>query len=141
MKFKTLVEKENLVKISELHNSYFEQIWKPEDIEKMCKIENYSFFLAEDENFLAAFIIWYDTGDSVDLFEIAVAEDYRHKGTGSRLFEEAVRNIKKDIILEVREDNDKAILFYKKLNFFEISRRKNYYKNNKDAIIMVRKYV
>ena len=41
------------------------------------------------------------------------------------------------IMLEVREDNLKAINFYQKNNFTIIAKRQNYYKN-KDALIMER---
>ena len=41
-------------------------------------------------------------------------------------------------MLEVREDNLKAINFYQKNNFTIIAKRQNYYKNI-DALIMERK--
>ena len=40
-------------------------------------------------------------------------------------------------MLEVRDDNLKAINFYQKNHFTIIAKRKNYYKN-KDALIMER---
>ena len=41
-------------------------------------------------------------------------------------------------LLEVNENNIKALKLYKKIGFEEISKRKNYYGKNEDAIIMMK---
>ena len=41
-------------------------------------------------------------------------------------------------LLEVNENNIKALKLYKKIGFEQISVRKNYYGNNEDAIIMMK---
>ena len=129
---------DNIIKI---HNLYFDNKWQPNDIENMNRTENYGFIVIKKDNEIAAYLISYDTLDSIDLFEIAVDSSCQGQGMGTMLLKALFeRNCNRDIFLEVSEDNEKALLLYKKNNFKEISIRKNYYKDNKSAIIMVRKY-
>lgn len=75
--------------------------------------------------------------DSIDVYEIlaiATVEEYRNKGIAQELLDKIKT---KDIFLEVRKSNEKAINFYNKNNFKQISIRKGYYSDpTEDAIIM-----
>ena len=69
--------------------------------------------------------------------------DFRNKGIAKNfLFQAkqyAKKNLFKKILLEVNENNKKAISLYRKQNFFLFGRRKNYYfikKKFDDAILM-----
>lgn len=127
--------------IIKIHNLYFHDKWSHQNIKTMDDIDNYSFIILKKNKKIAAYIILYDTIDSIDLFEIAVDEKYVRQGLGTKLLEASFqKNLKKDIFLEVNEDNKNAIFLYEKNKFIIISIRKNYYKNNKNAIIMVRKH-
>ena len=129
---------DNIIKI---HNLYFDNKWQTKDIENMNIAENYSFITVKDGDKTVAYLISYDTTDSIDLFEIAVEGSYQGQGLGTVLLKALFeKNRDRDIFLEVHENNEKALLLYRKNNFKEISIRKNYYKDNKSAIIMVRKY-
>ena len=129
---------DNIIKI---HNLYFDNKWQTKDIENMNIAENYSFITVKDGDKTVAYLISYDTTDSIDLFEIAVEGSYQGQGLGTLLLKALFeKNHDRDIFLEVHENNEKALLLYRKNNFKEISIRKNYYKDNKSAIIMVRKY-
>lgn len=127
--------------IIEIHNLYFDNKWQPNDIRNMNETGNYSFILIKAADKTAAYLISYDTIDSIDLFEIAVDSSFLRKGMGTMLLKALFeKNSNRDIFLEVSEDNEKARSLYKKNNFYEISIRKNYYKNSKNAIIMVRRH-
>ena len=127
--------------IMEIHNLSFDNKWNIQSIETMCEIENYSFIIIKTNNEILGYIILYDTLDSFDLFEIAVKMEYRNHGLGTKLLKALfVRYTDKDIFLEVNEINVKALSLYEKNGFVRISLRKNYYKDNKNAIIMVKKY-
>ena len=127
--------------IIKIHNLYFDNKWQTKDIENMNSTENYGFIIIKDGSKTAAYLISYDTSDSIELFEIAVDSSYQRQGMGTILLKTlSEENRDRNIFLEVSEDNEKALLLYKKNNFKQISIRKNYYKGNKSAIIMVRKY-
>ena len=81
--------------------------------------------------------------DEAELLLIGVAPEYQYQGLGSRLWvfvqEYLIQQQIKKIFLEVRVSNTKAISFYKKIGFVEISRRKDYYVGNgvcEDAVVM-----
>ena len=123
-----------------IHNLSFDNKWNIQSMETMCEIENYSFIIIKTNNEILGYIILYDTLDSFDLFEIAVKNDHRNQGLGTKLLKALFVKTDKDIFLEVNEINVKALGLYEKNGFVRISLRKNYYKDNKNAIIMVKKY-
>ena len=123
-----------------IHNLSFDNKWNIQSIETMCEIENYSFIIIKTNNEILGYIILYDTLDSFDLFEIAVKNDHRNQGLGTKLLKALFVKTDKDIFLEVNEINVKALGLYEKNGFVRISLWKNYYKDNKNAIIMVKKY-
>ena len=71
---------------------------------------------------------------------IAIKREYQSKGYGTKLFQDLIERAHKfevnALTLEVEVDNDRAIKLYKKFGFQEEGRRKNFYLNKKDAIIM-----
>ena len=85
--------------------------------------------------------------EELSLLNFTVAPSFQGKGIGNYMIklltEECAQNGVREIWLEVRESNIKAINLYNKFGFIEVEQRKNYYRNNKDfedAIIMV-KYI
>lgn len=125
---------------------YIEQIFNLEkDIFKNSAFskESTENLVKADNSFIYAYLIdekvcgYLMVLDSIDVYEIlaiATIEEYRNKGIAQELLDKIKT---KDIFLEVRESNKKAINFYKKNNFKQISIRKGYYSDpTEDAIIM-----
>ena len=125
---------------------YIEQIFNLEkDIFKNSAFskESTENLVKADNSFIYAYLIdekvcgYLMVLDSIDVYEIlaiATIEKYRNKGIAQELLDKIKT---KDIFLEVRESNKKAINFYKKNNFKQISIRKGYYSDpTEDAIIM-----
>jgi len=73
---------------------------------------------------------------------LSVSELYRKQNIGSALLARFLREILieniKNIELEVRIDNMKAIQFYKKYGFKVIKKRKGFYQNGEDAYTMIK---
>ena len=71
---------------------------------------------------------------------IAVIDEYRGKGFGSALVDEAIRGVKtircSELYLEVRCSNNDAVRLYEKLGFSIIHRLKAYYRDGEDAYLM-----
>lgn len=125
---------------------YIEQIFNLEkDIFKNSAFnkESTENLVKADNSFIYAYLIdervcgYLMVLDSIDVYEIlaiATVEEYRNKGFAQELLDKIKT---KDIFLEVRESNEKAINFYKKNDFKQISIRKGYYSDpTEDAIIM-----
>ena len=71
---------------------------------------------------------------------IAVIDEYRGKGFGSALVDEAIRGVKtiqcSELYLEVRCSNNDAVRLYETLGFSIIHRLKAYYRDGEDAYLM-----
>lgn len=99
-------------------------------------------FVFEENNIIKGFIEIERHFEITDIINIAVLEEYQKSGIASSLINYVISNIEqKKIMLEVSENNTKALNFYKKNNFVEINRRKKYYDNLYDAIIMEREVI
>lgn len=134
-----------------------------DDIDQVCEIENenfsvpwsangfFTYLIREDALFLAACdgeeVVGYCglicVPDEGDITNVAVAKRRWGEGIGTELvsamIEKGVGRGVKNIFLEVRRSNERAIALYEKLGFRTIGERKNYYELPKeDALLMKR---
>ena len=137
-------------------------------VNQVCLPENYSsyFFMEIFERFPATFVVAEEDGDLVGyimcrvetglsslgllgiskkghVVSVAVLPPHQHKGVGTALLNEAMKNMclykAKECFLEVRVSNTSAITMYKKLGF-QIARAANgYYADGEDAYVMTKK--
>lgn len=77
-----------------------------------------------------------------ELHEIAVEEEFQNLEIGTLLLEKLLEHCGKlnirEIWLEVRESNKKAIDFYSKNNFDVVYKRKNYYRNPPESALLMK---
>lgn len=78
------------------------------------------------------------------VISIAVLAEYRRKGVGSALMNEAINVLKSKydvdaIYLEVRVSNAPAISLYEKFGFEKVRIIKGYYRDGEDAYVMVKR--
>jgi [ribosomal protein S18]-alanine N-acetyltransferase len=78
------------------------------------------------------------TGDVADLQRIAVVPALRRRGVGAALLGAVGLLDGVRVLLEVRADNDAALAFYRRHGFAEIARRRRYYADGGDAVVMQR---
>ena len=130
------MNKKNLELMLKIHNENFLDIKNIKDFDAFYKNSRYNIYEEYFENIFAGYLITYDNIDSLDIFEIAVDKNFRKKGIASKLLNRI--NDERKILLEVSEKNEVAINLYKKNGFKMISRRKNYYLDGSDAIVMIR---
>ncbi len=107
------------------------------------------YVLKEDKDILG-FGGFIDTAQDMEITNIVIRKDCRGKGYGDFLLKFLINEIKdiynqkedvfqRIISLEVNETNEVAINLYRKNGFEEDGRRKKYYENRYDAVIMSRK--
>ena len=81
--------------------------------------------------------------DESDMMNVAVHPDYRKQGIATALIVGLVEELRKRgsrcLTLEVRASNENAISVYRKLEFGEVGRRKNYYRNPREDALILRK--
>lgn len=105
-----------------------------ESTENLVKADNSFIYAYLIDEKICGYLMVLDSIDVYEILAIATVEEYRNKGIAQELLEKIKT---KDIFLEVRKSNEKAINFYKKNNFKQISIRKGYYSDpTEDAIIM-----
>ena len=97
------------------------------------------FLVAEAQDRFCGYLSGGVTADECEIYNIAVAEEYRRQGVGKTLIDALIselsrRNVK-SVYLLVRDGNMPAIKLYQSLGFVQVGLRKNYYKG-KDALIM-----
>ena len=105
----------------------------------LCK-----FFVCEDGGKIIAYVgCWQLPGIECSIGNVAVSPDYRRQGIANHLLELLIqdctlKNIG-EITLEVRLSNLPALALYESFGFKEEGRRKAYYEDGEDAIIMWRR--
>ena len=80
--------------------------------------------------------------DEGHITNVAVGKDYRRQGIGGALIDDFIALAKEKnlclMTLEVREHNESAIALYARKGFVPVGRRKKYYENTEDAILMTK---
>ena len=121
-----------------------------DEINKLLEVFNYKIdkesfnndflkVLVYEDNFIKGILVYQYLYDRIEIDYIIVNEKYRNLGIATKLLafiENEYKNIN-NITLEVRESNKEAIKFYLKNGFKEVTKRKNYYKNE-DGILMIK---
>ena len=133
------INSNNLEIIKDLEEK-FPNIFLKFDIKNDFKNNPYTKYLVYlIENKVVGFINYHDIYDRVEIINFNVLGFFQNKHIGSKLLEKLVslslENKMKNITLEVRTDNEKAIYLYKKFGFKSVSIRKKYY-NDVDGILM-----
>lgn len=115
-------------------NIFKNSAFSKESTENLVKADNSFIYAYLVDEKVCGYLMVLDSIDVYEILAIATIEEYRNKGIAQELLDKIKT---KDIFLEVRESNEKAINFYKKNNFKQISIRKGYYSDpTEDAIIM-----
>lgn len=129
--------------IEKLNN---EDIEKVEELFNLSKIkdsiENNTFtnhYVYKDNEEIIGYINYDIIYERSELIQINVLKEKENNHIGSKLMEYMINDLKnnnaKEITLEVRIDNSKAIGLYKKYGFIEIGKREKYYQGI-DGILM-----
>ncbi len=88
---------------------------------------------------LIAFIIYRLVADEGEIIHLICDQKLQGRGYAYQLFSQLIKQNQQHIKrwhLEVRANNAKAIQLYQRLGFVEVGRRKAYYQQKEDAILM-----
>ncbi|MBO5138469.1 MAG: GNAT family N-acetyltransferase [Bacilli bacterium] len=119
---------------------YHSDILKEQDIISEINVNPYARYLFYVENNqIIAYIYYSDIYERAEINMFEVDSKYRNNKIGNKLMEYLINNIKKDITLEVKEDNYIAIYLYEKYGFKKVAKRPGYY-GKEDGILMQREY-
>lgn len=118
----------------------FDDFWNYNVFKQELENPNSEYFVALlDEEIVGFAGIWISV-DDIHITNIVTKKDLRNHGIGNKLLEHLIMVSKEknlsSLTLEVNEKNEPAIKLYEKYHFQKIGQRKNYYKQNENAIIM-----
>ncbi len=141
-----VIEKMNqshLEKIKDIMPKQFDEFWTANVLEKELQNSLSSYIVALYNDEVVGYAGIWKPIDEAHITNIVVKKDKRGKHIGTQLLKELINMAQKQnlqcITLEVNVKNENAIKLYKKYNFEEVGRRKKYYNNIDDAIIMTLK--
>lgn len=138
------VSREDLAAVVRLEEMCFSIPWSNTAIEEAFVNELYRFVAVEEKGVIVGYANFRIVADEGEIERVAVHPDSRRRGYGRKLMEAMVEYSRKkgvrDMTLDVRVNNEKAINLYESCGFVEEGRRKDYYREpTEDAIIMWRR--
>lgn len=107
-------------------------------VEELNNVNSKTMLLGDEKN-VFSFLTFRDQLDLVEIMALATHSNWQKQGFQTQLILELQKmvcaNVRR-IVLEVHIQNLSAIALYKKLGFKEVSRRKNYYRDGAEAIVL-----
>ena len=135
--------KEDIPQVVLLEEEFLGETLGKEMLENEISNENICFLTAKLDKKVLGYIGAYVIGEEIEILNFVVNGTHQRSGIGTMLFNTLLNEYKqaKTVILEVREHNEKGINFYKKNNFNVISKRKHYYSDGEDALVMMKEII
>lgn len=141
------IEEMSLLDLEAIKNclqSEFDDFWTESILKSELENENSKYIVAKENQNIVGFAGIIILPDDVEITNIVTKKSERKKGIGNLLLDKLIimaRETGKDnISLEVNEKNIIAINLYKKFGFETVGRRKKYYNQKEDAIIMTKNF-
>jgi [ribosomal protein S18]-alanine N-acetyltransferase len=113
--------------------------WSPATVVSELTGEDRCAVVAEDGTGMVGYAVASTSGDVVDLHRIGVRPSTQRHGVGRSLLAAVLDRVDADrMLLEVGVDNTAALGFYAAAGFAEIDRRRRYYRDGTDAVVLSR---
>ena len=101
-----------------------------------------------DAEHVCGFVVYRQTGDQAELLNIAIAPGRQGSGCGRRLLRATIYELRgkiRQLSLEVRVSNFRAIRLYDQHGFIQVGERRGYYPTadehlREDALVMCREF-
>ena len=136
------LQEKDVKRVVDLEETYLHESLGEEMILNELNNPIVKFWVIENENEVLGYIGGYFCMDDGEILNFVIHGDYQRQGLGQQLFNEVIKYCEENHIirltLEVKETNEKGINFYLKNNFVQINIRKHYYKDNTNALVMMK---
>lgn len=128
-----------------IENQSFEFPWNEESFIRALRQRNCIGMVAEAAEKVAGYMIYELHQSRLHLLNFAVHQDCRFKGVGRQMIKKLTDKLSRDrrsrIMLEVRERNLDAQLFFRRMGFRAVSVLRGYYEDSsEDAYLMQFRY-
>ena len=136
------VDQNSAAALSFIHHAAFSTGWSPDEIAAMFSITGTQGFIAEIATEPAGMTLTRTVAGQAEIITIATIPTRQRLGVGAKLLKQAIAAATnlgaKTLFLEVAHSNSVARNLYTKAGLTETGRRKAYYHNGDDAIVMSR---
>ena len=126
---------EDLTRIVKFSNRYTLR-----ELERMLNLPFGRVFILKGEKESFGFAVVWDIKPEAEIHWIEIFPPFRGKGWGKLLLEEILKKLKREgverLLLEVSQKNNIALRLYEKVGFKKVGRRKSYYPDGEDALLM-----
>lgn len=123
----------DMAEVLEIESKSFEFAWSEEDFIRCLRQRNCIGMVAEHNERVAGFMIYELHRNRLHVLNFAVHPDFRRQRVGQQLVRKLVGKLapqrRNRILLEVRETNLAAQLFFRDLNFRAISLLRDFYED------------
>lgn len=135
----------DMPEVLQIETDSFEFPWTDEDFVRCLRQRNCIGMVAEYEDRVVGFMIYELHKTRIHVLNFAVAPGYRRRGVGTQMVAKLVAKLSSQrrnrIVLEVRETNLAAQLFFRENQFRAVSVLKNFYEDTpEDAYLMQYRY-
>ena len=139
----TKMTESHVAQVATLEKLCFRDPWSENSVASELNNALSLWLVAVDGERVAGYVGSQTVMDESDMMNVAVHPDYRKQGIATALILGLVEELRKrgsrSLTLEVRASNETAISVYSKLDFQEVGRRKNYYRNPREDALILRK--
>ena len=139
----TNMSEQHVAQVAALEKLCFSDPWSEKSVAGELSNELALWLVALEGETVAGYIGSQTVMGESDMMNVAVHPDSRKQGIATGLIvglvEELRRRGSHSLTLEVRASNDSAISLYRKLDFQEVGRRRNYYRNPREDALILRK--
>ena len=134
---------EHVSAVAQLEALCFRDPWSERSIASELTNKLSCWLVAVENGVVAGYIGSQTVLDESDMMNVAVHPDFRRRGIAEALVTALCDALKEkgsvSLTLEVRASNDPAQALYEKLDFEQVGRRPNYYRNPKEDALILRK--
>lgn len=129
----------------DIENDGFEFPWSEDDFIRCLRQRNCIGMVAEQEDRVVGFMIYELHKTRLHLLNLAVSKSYRRRGVGAQMLAKLTAKLSTQrrtrILLEVRETNLPAQVFFRTLGFRAVSVLRDFYDDTtEDAYLMQYRY-
>lgn len=130
-----------MAEVLRIEHESFEFAWAEEDFLSCLRQRNCIGMVAEHDQQIVGFMIYELHKSKLNILNFAVADETRRQMVGSQMVRKLVDKLsqqrRNEILLEIRESNLRAQLFFRRHGFRAVSILRNHYEDTtEDAYIM-----
>lgn len=131
----------DMTEVLDIENSSFEFPWFEEDFIRCLRQRNCIGMVAEHDDRVVGFMIYELYKTKLHILNFAVSDDARRRGVGSQMAQKLISKLshqrRTKILLEIRETNLDAQLFFRSNGFKAVSVLRDYYDDTpEDAYLL-----